>query len=331
MDETYPQNKRPLVRPVRTIQQQEEKKERIKVWMATCLVIVALFVDLIQVLLTSVVIGVVLSPIISIAANFLFWIWFKLLDVSFVGNPKNFATFGGAASLEEIPGVDVLPWFTIGIILLIIFTRAEDKGGLVGKIANTAKVGMVLVGGGVGGKLNKTASIATAKKGVKAANAGTDMMDYNKTANMEKTLRNKTQSERPNTLDLKNRNARGGRRSVNTQSERLDQEINNLKRNIAEWKRELQSLKLPLSKFQQDENDYRKYIADMIRVKKNQGITDGELTKLERAYLSGSGTTQEQNSMRYRAQHLDKIIWSANNKLLELERKGGTAQIQIAA
>jgi len=143
MDETYPPNQNtraPLRRPVRPVpEQQEEKKERIKKWMAACMIIVALCVDAAQALLTVLAIGTILGPIISIVAWFGFWVWFMLLGVSFVSNPKKLMTMGTAGIVEIIPIFGALPAFTAGVAITVFMTMAEDKGGIIGKAAGAVQ------------------------------------------------------------------------------------------------------------------------------------------------------------------------------------------------
>ncbi len=131
MAETPPQNKTTLIRPRRAArQQEEEKKERIKTWMAVLLFVVALFVDI-----TNIV--PVIGHVIVAVAYFAFWIWFKFLDVSFVKNPKNLGALGIGALIEMI--ASFLPGFTASIVTVILITRAEDKGGIIGKAASMAQ------------------------------------------------------------------------------------------------------------------------------------------------------------------------------------------------
>jgi len=139
MDETFEQNQNiraPLRRPVRQIpEQQEQKRERIKKWMAACMIILALCVDAAQAILTALAIGAVLGPIITAVAWFGFWVWFMILGVSFVSNPKKLATMGTAGILEVVPVLGALPAFTAGIAITVFMTMAEDKGGIIGKAA----------------------------------------------------------------------------------------------------------------------------------------------------------------------------------------------------
>jgi hypothetical protein len=144
MDETYEQNQtdfRPaLRRPVRAItREQEEKKERIKIWMGAALVTVALGIDGFQAILNLLVIGEFLSPVISVGADLLFIIWFWMLGLGFIKSPKKFATMGLVALIGLIPALDTLPELTLGILVIVLMTRAEDKGGILRKVASVAQ------------------------------------------------------------------------------------------------------------------------------------------------------------------------------------------------
>jgi hypothetical protein len=139
MEENFEQNKTALRRSVRQFPQQpEEKKERIVTWMAVCMIIVALFIDAIQLILTLLLIGVFICPVISVVSYFVFWVWFKMLGVSFLGSPKKFGTMG-ATIVGEI-FLSFLPVFTAGITTVIVMTKAEDKlGPSLGKLLNSPK------------------------------------------------------------------------------------------------------------------------------------------------------------------------------------------------
>ncbi len=110
--------------------------------MAACIIIVALCIDLFEMLLTWLGIGVVITPIIVPCVTLIFWIWYKLLDVPFVSNPKNFANLAITSLFELIPGLDALPLvsfgWTIGAIILVFTVRAEDSGGKLGQISKIA-------------------------------------------------------------------------------------------------------------------------------------------------------------------------------------------------
>jgi hypothetical protein len=116
-----------------------ESRQRIKWWMATCLISVALLIDAIQALLTFMVIGAVLSPIISVGAAFLFWLWYQILGVSYIKNPKRLTTFGVQSLIEIIPAIDIFPALTLGNIITVLITRSEDKGGIISKVASVGR------------------------------------------------------------------------------------------------------------------------------------------------------------------------------------------------
>jgi len=144
MNEDYPQqNTTYLRRPVRRSEEpQKEKKDRIKIWVGAAMVVFAFCVDLVEMLLEWLGIGILgLSTIISVCASLVFWIWFKMCSVEFVGSPKKFNTSLSTSSLEMIPGLDSLFGFvwTAGIIALVVMVRAEDKGGALGKIAGATQ------------------------------------------------------------------------------------------------------------------------------------------------------------------------------------------------
>lgn len=117
----------------------EQQKERIALWMAICMATTALFIDGFNALLNLLAIGEVLSSVISPVATFGFVVWFWLLDVTFIKNPGKLAAMGGQALIGLVPVLNTLPELTIGVIITIILTHSEDKGGLLGKVANVAK------------------------------------------------------------------------------------------------------------------------------------------------------------------------------------------------
>lgn len=146
MDEATPQNQNvraPLRRPVRPIpEQKEEVNYRIKMWMGLLMVALAISVDLAELAITwtgVVVIGGILSSLLSIVVSFIFWLWLLLLGVSSFTNPKRFAVLLITCLGEIIPFLDAVPilsWlWTFGIIATVYLTRKEDEGGAVGALA----------------------------------------------------------------------------------------------------------------------------------------------------------------------------------------------------
>lgn len=140
MNENTGQNQTALRRPVKNVQQESgEKRERIKVWMAAALILTAVSIDLFEALLNILVIGEFLSPIISICADLIFWMWFKMLGVNFTKDPKNLIAMGSQAIIGLMPGINTLPELTLGVTSIVIFTRIVDKSNMLSKVVNTAQ------------------------------------------------------------------------------------------------------------------------------------------------------------------------------------------------
>jgi hypothetical protein len=140
MDENSQQIREPLRRPVRAIPQQEEKKkERIPVWMAAALITVAASIDIFEAILGILIVGEFINPVISICADVGFWIWFKMLGVEFTKDPKNLTAMATQALIGLIPGLDILPELTLGVVAIVIFTRIVDKSNALGKLAGATQ------------------------------------------------------------------------------------------------------------------------------------------------------------------------------------------------
>lgn len=141
MDETSPQtpNRTPLRRPVMQYAEPEEKKERIPLWLGACMVVVAACIDIFEAILDVLLIGEVLSPIISVCADIIFWIWFKTRGVQFTKDPKNFMAMGIQALIGLTPGLDILPELTLGVLSIVVFTRIVDKSNALAKVAGATQ------------------------------------------------------------------------------------------------------------------------------------------------------------------------------------------------
>lgn len=106
-------------------------KQRID-WIAAILMIwLALFYDGIQFLLNFIpVVGNLLSAIlIGLWAWLSFYIWFKIKGVNF-SKPTRSITLFGAGITEMVPLLNVLPAWTLAVLILIATTKAEDTIGL---------------------------------------------------------------------------------------------------------------------------------------------------------------------------------------------------------
>ena len=133
-----------------------EKKQRIPLWLGAVFVILAFTIDLIEMLLEWLGIGLVMTFAIAPAVTFLFWLLFKLQDVPFIASPKRFFTLAATSLAEIIPALDAVGGFfwTAGTIIIVIMVWLEDKGGIIGKAAGAAQ-------GAVGGKLGGAVKKAT--------------------------------------------------------------------------------------------------------------------------------------------------------------------------
>lgn len=120
---------------------EEEVHYRISKIMAILLILLALSIDVAELVLEWLGIGILgLSTLLSVCATVAFWVWFKILEVPFIASPKKFFTLALTCLAEIIPGLDAIGGFfwTAGTIILVLMVRAEDKGGVVGKISSAA-------------------------------------------------------------------------------------------------------------------------------------------------------------------------------------------------
>ncbi len=106
---------------------------------------VALAVDGIQALASAFIIGVFISPFITLFAWLTFWLWFKLNGVSFGTKPKNFLVLGGGGLVELIPVLNILPGWTLSVTTLLIMNKAEKvvkklSGDTVAGVATPKKI-----------------------------------------------------------------------------------------------------------------------------------------------------------------------------------------------
>lgn len=96
-------------------------KDKINLGVAFLLVAVALILDGIQFLLTLTVIGSIASPILTVFAWTLFFIWFAMLGVNYFDKDGAVRLFTALASIvtEMIPVINALPAITLGVVALI--------------------------------------------------------------------------------------------------------------------------------------------------------------------------------------------------------------------
>jgi len=85
---------------------------------AFCLVGVAIIIDLMQFLIGIIpIVGQIIGVLITFIATFSFWLWFKLLGVSF--DRKQSLRFLGGSIIEFIPILGMLPAWTLVVILML--------------------------------------------------------------------------------------------------------------------------------------------------------------------------------------------------------------------
>lgn len=88
----------------------------------------AVTIDILQGFLALMIIGLVLNTIIGIFAWIIFFVWSKILGVNFLdrGGQKAIVYFGGGV-LEFIPLLNILPAWTLTIVLTTLIVQWEDK------------------------------------------------------------------------------------------------------------------------------------------------------------------------------------------------------------
>lgn len=103
--------------------QQEKKESKISDTTAALMIGTAVILDLIS------IIPVVGQAFASVGSFVIFLIWFLILGLPLV-TPKKLLTTLSAYIIEFIPAISALPAITVGVILMIVLTRAEEKTGI---------------------------------------------------------------------------------------------------------------------------------------------------------------------------------------------------------
>lgn len=104
-------------------QQQGPKESKISNTTGALMVATAGILDLIS------IIPVVGQALASVGSFVIFLIWFLILGLPLV-TPKKLLTTLSAYVIEIIPAISALPAITVGVILMIVLTRAEEKTGI---------------------------------------------------------------------------------------------------------------------------------------------------------------------------------------------------------
>lgn len=119
-----------------------EEKKGLNNTTIALMICVALFYDALQVLLTPIFMG----WLVSIFAGLTFYVWFKMRGLNFV-TPKRAGLLGGGFIIELIPILNVLPAWTLAIVLLALDSKIKKiatvvPGGemAVGALSNKARL-----------------------------------------------------------------------------------------------------------------------------------------------------------------------------------------------
>jgi|SRR3989344_9617789 len=88
------------------------------------MICVALFYDALQVLLALIFMG----WLVSIFALLTFYTWFKIRGLNFV-RPKRAGLLGGGFIIELIPIINILPAWTLAIVLLALDSKIKKIVG----------------------------------------------------------------------------------------------------------------------------------------------------------------------------------------------------------
>lgn len=103
--------------------QEEKKQPRITNTSAFLMVGTAIVFDLIS------IVPVIGQAVAVVGSAIVFLIWFLILRLPLI-SPKKLLTIALSYLGESVPAISVLPLITLGVILMIVFTRAEDKLGI---------------------------------------------------------------------------------------------------------------------------------------------------------------------------------------------------------
>lgn len=113
------------------------------------LILVALLFDGIQIFLTLIIIGAVLNWIVSLFAMMTFYVWLKLLGVSYwEGNgTRKLLSFIGCGFLEVVPIFNAFLGWTVFVVLIILFesTQSIPVFGQVARLSSGKKANQGLI------------------------------------------------------------------------------------------------------------------------------------------------------------------------------------------
>jgi hypothetical protein len=99
------------------------------------MVSVALFYDFLQIPLTPIFMG----WLVSIFAGLTFYVWFKMRGVSFM-SPKRAGILGGGFIIELVPLLNVLPAWALAVVLLGLDSKIKKVTTESGQVGNVTKL-----------------------------------------------------------------------------------------------------------------------------------------------------------------------------------------------
>ena len=102
---------------------------RINMLMLVLMIMVALVIEMVQVFLNLTVLLAIGGLYVSFLGMTIFAIWFKILGVTFVGGRAGLKiiSLGTAAVIELVPFLNALPSFTLGVLIIALISRMEDR------------------------------------------------------------------------------------------------------------------------------------------------------------------------------------------------------------
>ena len=83
------------------------------------IVLAAVVIDGVQALLALVWVGLLINPIISVGAAYLFNRWFKIFGINLLSK-NNMGLFYGTIAAELIPFFDALPVWTTSVVITLV-------------------------------------------------------------------------------------------------------------------------------------------------------------------------------------------------------------------
>ncbi len=123
----------------------DEKQPQISTVAAYALVAVSIFFDLIELLFDFIpVVGWIANIFVDIFAGLTFYLWFKILGISFIRG-RRIMSFASGFILGAIPFTSWFAW-TVDVLLIIADVRGEE---LLGKMAPGAAEKLQKVSSGV--------------------------------------------------------------------------------------------------------------------------------------------------------------------------------------